>query len=299
MPLVLASNEITASGHTYEDITGVSYEYPLMYQHQIREGKRFIYYRGSRRASGVRDVPVYLGTGLVGEIRPSENPEHFVCAILDYQPFLPPVPFKDEEGQPFEAGGSAGGRYYQRGVRSISEAVFNAILSRADVAGHTSIPSDSPRSPIGYHAYASPDVAKAVEEFAMRVALERARVLFPGRKIIQRSHNNPGFDILVEGDGSARHYIEVKGSTAPTPRFFLTEGERLFSAEHASDYTLMVIYSIDLETGDHHVLVREGPISSEGFQMTATQWLCSPISPAPEESPQSTRLEERVPRREP
>jgi hypothetical protein len=45
MPIVLSTNEATASGHAYADITGAAYEYPRRYRRLITQGERFVYYR--------------------------------------------------------------------------------------------------------------------------------------------------------------------------------------------------------------------------------------------------------------
>lgn len=44
-PLVLVSNRRTASGHTYADRTGLSYEFPTRYRNLILAGSPFVYYR--------------------------------------------------------------------------------------------------------------------------------------------------------------------------------------------------------------------------------------------------------------
>jgi len=49
MPLILASNVATESGHSYADRTGISYEFPMVYRRQMQTGERFVYYRGRRR----------------------------------------------------------------------------------------------------------------------------------------------------------------------------------------------------------------------------------------------------------
>jgi hypothetical protein len=74
VPLVLTQNESTESGHTYADELGVEYEYPTLYTNRIRTGAPFVYYRGRRKAEGGLQPQVYLGVGVVGEIRPSPRP---------------------------------------------------------------------------------------------------------------------------------------------------------------------------------------------------------------------------------
>jgi hypothetical protein len=96
VPLVLAENEATESGIRYEDLTGVSYQFPTMYRNLIRPGMRFVYYRG-RKSAGGRRPQVYFGTGAIGGVGVDrKSPNRLVCEVLDYLPFAQPVPFKQE-----------------------------------------------------------------------------------------------------------------------------------------------------------------------------------------------------------
>ena len=132
MPVVLTINESTASGHKYNDKLGVSYEYPTIYRNTIQTGDQFVYYRGSRGKNDERITPAYLGTGTIGKIGPSPLvSDCLVCEIVDYQPFPIPLPFKDSEDHPFEPGGEAGGRFYQKGVRKITDETFTRIKAEA------------------------------------------------------------------------------------------------------------------------------------------------------------------------
>src|SRR4051794_10323953 len=120
MPLVLAQNEATESGHQYADELGVAYEYPTRYQNVIQTGEPFVYYRGRRRADGGVQPQVYLGVGVVGQIGPSNAPGRLICSIENYTPFHTPVPFRDSDGY-LEPIGSVpadrAGLYFRQGVR--------------------------------------------------------------------------------------------------------------------------------------------------------------------------------------
>src|SRR4051794_8115852 len=104
MPLVFAMNEATESGHAYEDVPYQSYEYPAMYRSAIVPGERFVYYRGRRMRGGGRQLQVYLGAGVVGEIRPSANTGRLVCDVYGEE-FDMPLPFRAADGTPLEPGG--------------------------------------------------------------------------------------------------------------------------------------------------------------------------------------------------
>lgn len=133
MPLVLTINESTASGHKYNDKLGISYEYPAMYRNTIQSGELFVYYRGSRGRNDERITPAYLGIGVIAKIAASQIvSDCFVCEIADYQPFSIALPFKDSEERPFEPGGEAGGRFYQKGVRKITVETFARIKAEAE-----------------------------------------------------------------------------------------------------------------------------------------------------------------------
>ena len=129
MPLVFAENEETESGITYQDRTGISYQYPRAYRRMISPGERFVYYRGRRKRGGGRAPQVYFGIGVVGKVS-AEQAGRFVCEVLDYEPFSAPVPFKDSTGAYFETGANRPG-YFQPGVRRISVSDFQRILEAA------------------------------------------------------------------------------------------------------------------------------------------------------------------------
>src|ERR1700679_563590 len=94
MPLVLSENEVTESGITYADKTGISYEFPKMYLRIIQPGQSFVYYRGRRKKSG-RQPQIYFGSGIIGEVTRANSVSHRLnCEILNFRPFKTHVPFK-------------------------------------------------------------------------------------------------------------------------------------------------------------------------------------------------------------
>ena len=81
--LVTAHGEPRA-GYTYDDRTGISYEYPDgRYEAWITTGDRFVYHTPDFG---------YTGAGVIGEIRSSATAGRLVCDILDHEPWEPPVP---------------------------------------------------------------------------------------------------------------------------------------------------------------------------------------------------------------
>lgn len=281
-PLILASNEANAADIAYEDITGVSYEFPRRYRNLIVPGATFIYYRGSRAADSNRLTPVYYGTGIIGTIRPSgTNADRLVGHILDYVPFDVPVPFKGTDGTTLEPGGSVGGRYYQVGVRAVSQSTFGQILEAAEMpipgyAAQKRRPErESPPLRERGNSYASLDVAEAVEACAKKAALSEVQTLYPHEMVQAQPRYTPGFDILVGTPDAPTRYVAVKGSQARYARFFLSEGERQFAAAHANHYTLFVVYSIDINRGTYETFKHSGAMNEHEFDMMPTQWACA------------------------
>lgn len=130
MPLVLTQNEVNLSDDSYADVLGERYEYPFKYKNVITSGERFVYYRGGRRKKGARELPVYLGTGVIGNIVPVST-ELFQCTIENFMPFARPLPFKDDSGkyrEPEANNRKAVGFYFQLGVRYIDDESYQAIV---------------------------------------------------------------------------------------------------------------------------------------------------------------------------
>lgn len=136
MPLVLAQNEVTASGHAYADVEGVQYEYPARYARLIQPGVGFVYYRGRRRANGETGPQEYTGVGVIGRVRPGSAKGLLICSIVAYRRFENPVYFK-RDGEYLESAASAfgarAGLYFRQGVRQISSDIFDTILGAANV----------------------------------------------------------------------------------------------------------------------------------------------------------------------
>ncbi|TMQ06651.1 MAG: DUF3883 domain-containing protein [Deltaproteobacteria bacterium] len=296
MALVFAESEVTAAGILYADRTGISYQYPTRYRRLIQPGERFVYYKGRRRHDGSRAPQVYFGTGVVGTSEPdAAAPDRLSCEILDYHAFLKPVPFKDASGQYFETSADRRG-YFQPGVRKISDEEFARILAAAEFVDDSA--SEDPeavghRAPVGggyadMHVqpgptYASPKIIRAIEEFAVQVALDELRRRFPKFTPKPQPRNNPGFDILLaeqagNHNGNDCFYVEVKGTTRRLPVFFVTEGELQFSRRNAKRFRLVLVYKIQLAQRTYEVFWHEGAIADDaGFRLCPVQWSCEVV----------------------
>lgn len=135
-PLVLVQNEVTYGGEYdhWQDLTGVSYNFPNIYRNKVVSGRRFLYYRGIRRANNQRAQAEYFGIGRIGAVwRDPSVPEttpkrkwHWFCSIEEYLPFPTPVPVK-VNGVYFETVVTP--LDWRTAVREISEDVFSRIIS--------------------------------------------------------------------------------------------------------------------------------------------------------------------------
>lgn len=269
MPIVLTQNEATESGHTYADVLGRHYEYPLRYRNLIRPGERFVYYRGRRTRSGGTRPQVYLGSGVIGPTRPSGLEGRLVCDIEDYVPFPSSVPFKDAGGylEPGAMSYAKVGLFFRTGVRAIDEASFLRILQ---LGGAEDAP-DAPERPDG-GLYASPENAELIDTVAMDVAANRLRTDWPGHDVTAMPHNNPGYDIAVSHQGDLVRYVEVKGTRKSIPEYFVSEGQRLFAERNSDKFTLLVVYGIDLEERTGIVVVRDGDIGASS-DLRPEKWI--------------------------
>jgi hypothetical protein len=279
MPIRLTISETTLSGHDYDDILGVRYEFPTRYRALVSRGERLVYYRGRRQADGGTQPQVYLGTGIVGAIEASRgDPTRLVCQIDDWSPFPEPLYFKDGSGNYYEEVGAQGGFYWQVGVRHLDDAVYERIVRAATAAESPSpgtVTQEEKSAPSAPTVYASPELRKAVDEYAITAALAELSRVWPTEEIALQPHNNPGFDVRVGPSAAPVRYVEVKGTTLPLPQFFLSEGERAFSEREARQYTLLVVYGINLHQASHKLFSHQGAVSDDAFAFSPRQWACS------------------------
>lgn len=132
-----------------------------------------------------------------------------------------------------------------------------------------------PAATPGTPGYASPQVSIEVDRVAMKLAMKYARERFPDASIMQQTHNNPGFDILVTNAGAPHWYIEVKGTTQASPTFFMTETERRFSQAKRERYTLVVFYELDVKNERAKHTALDGEVGSETSDLfEVAQWRC-------------------------
>jgi Domain of unknown function (DUF3883) len=278
MPLVLTQNEATASGHDYADELGVAYEYPTRYRGWVQPGERFAYYRGRRRPTGSLEPQVYLGVGVVGQIRPSPVMGRLLCAVEDFEEFSPPVPFKID-GAYLEPLGNVpperAGLYFRPGVRRINEGTYARILAAAAAVD----PTAGTRRQLESMPYATPETARLVDEIAMELAVEHVRAMHPQAKVHRMPHNNPGYDIEMVLPNGTR-YVEVKGTKRPLPHFYMSEGERLFADANRDHYFLLVAFSVNTALRTGTIIVHHGSLGPDEVSLRPIQWEGSLLGPA-------------------
>ncbi|MCM3533987.1 DUF3883 domain-containing protein [Cellulosimicrobium funkei] len=264
MPVVLTTAEgKRQAGYRYDDRTGISYEFPSgRYENWIVPGERFIYHQPGKG---------YTGTGVIGNLMPSAHQGRLVCEILDYEPFVKTVPLRDSSGAQYEADPgtwSNGNVYWAQGVRPLAQDRFEQITGTAeDLAPNNSIPG-TPKA-----KRAAGDKWMAIDAYAMGTALATLTKEYPEFEVVRMPHNNPGFDIRVGPVASPQRYVEVKGTQATKPVFFLSEGERVFSVRNAEKYSLLVVAGIDVEARTHASVTRsDGAVSIHAAHLEPVQW---------------------------
>ncbi|MGH3726502.1 MAG: DUF3883 domain-containing protein [Mycobacterium sp.] len=260
MPLVFTQNEVNLSGVEYADVVGEVYEYPARYRNLIRPGEQFVYYRGRRRSVGT-GPQVYFGSGIVNKI--STVGDLLRCSITNYQAFDRPVPFKDGDHylEPAANDSTQVGFYFQAGVRHIDQQAFGMICKVGL--------GESPRAP----SYADAVQARQVDELAMTLALAEASRRWPDAEIRRMPHNNPGFDIEILHQTGAIQYIEVKGTRASEPRFFITAGEVAYSHAHPDKFSIWIYHSMNLYSRAAALIEHDGPVAETSFELQPLQYL--------------------------
>jgi hypothetical protein len=223
----------------YADVLGTAYEYPRRYRNLISPGELFVHYRGRRKLGGGQQRQVYLGCGTIGAVSSTES-DRLTCQLEDYKSFPEPLFFK-ADGDYLEPGGARNG-YFQPGVRRIRYETFQSIVTRG--LGTELYPADE----LAPARYASALDAQRIEEVSRRATREMLTARPDTLTVEEMALNNPGYDLLASGDDGLL-YVEVKGTRGVRPRFFMSEGERLFAERESGRYLLVVVTQVDLSSG--------------------------------------------------
>lgn len=266
MPLVLATGAATASGITYDDVFGLQYEFPERYAEMVVPGEVFVYYTGKRSTEHRRSV--YLGVGVVGDIRDSRKPGHLVAEVHDVELFTEPVSIRDASGNYFETG-STQRTNWPNGVRRISVRVLQEILAHA--AGGRVLPTTNVGVAAPMSGHASPEHASRLERYSVRVAIEMLGAEFGAANVEEMPPGNPGYDIRVVGGGAELH-VEVKGTILKEPAFHLSEGQRRHAASLGNRFRLIVVYAVNLVGATHRTAIVDGPLEPS-VELVPDAWI--------------------------
>lgn len=278
MPLAITQNEVNLSEHSYADVLGETYEYPSKYKSLIQPGEQIVYYRGKRRISGGDVTPSYLGVALVSDVQLAGD--LWRCSITDFRPFDPPLPFKTADHYLEPAANSAEykGLYFQDAVRLLDQTAFDAICESglgSNARGDNDEPTVSPNAAA---AYANPTLVEEVDELAMQLAMSEAEGRWPSSMVIRMPHNNPGFDIEVRHIDGDINFVEVKGTQAPTPKFFTSAGEVAFSKSRAENYSIWIFHTMNLKQRTATLVDFNGAVEESVFDLQPVQYRGVPLT---------------------
>jgi hypothetical protein len=261
-------------------VFGELYVYPRSrYGDLLRTGERFVYYRGRRGTRPGDLAHAYLGVGVIGPLGASD-PEMGTAEIRNCRLFDRPLYFKDAAGNyyedvPRQAGSTTGTYFRGRSVRPVGEDAFRRIMEAATASAPLRPPAagGGGRSDLERTArYPTAERAAEIDAAGIEIAKGLCRDKWPGTEVDPMPHNNPGFDILVRTP-MAPTYVEVKSSSGPEPRFFISERERMFADANAAAAHLLVICGIDPESGTYSsVHWHSGPLTEDLVDLTPYQW---------------------------
>ena len=266
MPLILTTNDIVLNpDHAWNDIEGVQYHYPNQYKNKVRTGEPFIYYRGIRRQGGRRGDAEYFGHGIIGEIR--QDPEtdgqsrpSWYCAIEEYEPFTPPVPAKNDDGEFYE---EIAPNMWRNGIRDLAMETYNKIILAYGASTKAANKPDSAMSIVENDFLIIPKSkqiattkrasswrkskqAKIVGDWAEKVAIDFVRDNLGGHDIVHRAKNGetPGWDFDYRDQSGTLQRVEVKGSVSGGfTSFDLTVGELSAAQKHRESYWIFLVAS--------------------------------------------------------
>jgi len=309
-PIVLVQNERTEGERFdfWDDATGERYHYPNKYKNKVRSGRRFVYYKGERRKDGTKKTPEYFGWGIIGEVNPDPETlkverkvdQRWICQISEYTPFENPVPFKIN-GNPFE---SIPQNHWGTGVRTISEEVFESILSHAgaeiplavqkqstllppleEVVGHVSsgglLKPTKPATKTGSGTSGGTRRSKFSKELGDRgeeIVLEHLRQVLTEKdsatlKWTAQEGEKPGWDIEYKSNGRLIG-VEVKATGGSYfPSIELTANEWKAAEQKRSDFRLALVSGVRSKEPQIEIIEDPwGEVESGGFRVEPLSW---------------------------
>lgn len=276
MPLIFAANSSSQREQFYANELETQYEFPKTYRARVKEGDIFIYYRGTKSPDGAG----YFGAGVVGPVRDSKTAGRFVCEVLDVVFFDSLVELRDPVGHEYIEDVGPNRVNLQQGVRLIADDKAKRILD----LGIVGVSQAAPPAPIGGAVGAeqpngkgakpqgrpSQDYIDAIFRYSTEIVQGLLSDRHPAAEITVMPDNNPGYDIRVKG--ASPEFIEVKGTGSSEISFSLSEGQRQFSELRSDDFSLIVVYDIDLEAKTHKHREFVGPIRDTQFVLEPVEY---------------------------
>lgn len=124
----------------------------------------------------------------------------------------------------------------------------------------------------GELGYATAEELRAVDDLAMSLAFTEAELRWPEVTVERMPHSNPGYDIEVRHPAGDIRYIEVKGTRAAEPSFFITAGEVAYSHQHPDRYSIWIFHGMNLDAGTATLTEYDGPVSEAHFELQPVQY---------------------------
>ena len=130
----------------WDDLKGEIYNYPSRYKSVLANGCRIIYYKGKMTNPSFLPYRLsaeahYFGIGVIGDsiIDPDSSKKDRFCEILEYQEFNEAVPINIGEEYLEAIPYSKRNNYWRFGVREISKAIFEKIISYTTIGSYRRI----------------------------------------------------------------------------------------------------------------------------------------------------------------
>lgn len=127
---IITENDISK----WDDKTGDVYHFPERYLEILKPGTKVIYYKGRLtdekfRYKRLSNDPHYFGTAQIGKVTQEPGTTNYYAKIEKYSLFLKAVPFKINGKYIEQIPKGHEKNYWRRGVRSITENVYNRIVN--------------------------------------------------------------------------------------------------------------------------------------------------------------------------
>lgn len=136
MPVVIVENDTSQ----WADQTGAVYHFPKRYEKWLAQGTEVIYYKGRLKdkafaSARLSNAPHYFAIARIGKVDSDKSSKKgdLFAAIESYTPFESPIPAKIDGEYLETIPATRVKNYWRDGVRHISQADYDAILSHLEL----------------------------------------------------------------------------------------------------------------------------------------------------------------------